>query len=166
MLKVPLMTHRCPECAAEVSDEAAVCPQCSRQIVGKPCPECAETVKLLAKRCRYCGHNFARDEKLASIQAYDVRASFLGTFLQRGRFIPERIVLTAEKVTIQSWGFLGMTRTDEEIPWEKIAGFHYHSGWFWDRVEIQTRGQHANSIGCLPKDEGARVKATLELMRE
>ena len=95
-----------------------------------------------------------------------MRADLLPTFLLRGRLIPQRIHLTPQKVMIQTWGFLGLSRTDEDIPWEKIAGFHYHSGWFWDSVEIQTRGQKANSIGCLPKAQGMRVKEILEKMKE
>ena len=61
---------------------------------------------------------------------------------------------------------LWLSRTDEEIPWEKIAGYHYHSGWFWDSVEIQTRGQKANQMGGLPKDQGQRIKEILERMKE
>jgi hypothetical protein len=156
----------CPECAAQLSEQAAVCPACARQIVGKTCPECAETVKALARKCRYCGHSFARQERIAAIEPYSVTAALLATVLVRGRLIPERIQLNSEKITIQSWGLFGLSRTDEEIPWEKIAGFHYHSGLFWDRVEIQTRGQKSNSIGCLPKVHGLRIKATLEEMRE
>ena len=135
-------------------------------MAGKRCPECAEMVKLAAQKCRYCGHSFAREERVAAIEPYSVRADLLPTFLLRGRLIPQRIHLTPQKVIIQTWGFLGLSRTDEDIPWEKIAGFHYHSGWFWDSVEIQTRGQKANSIGCLPKAQGMRVKEILEKMKE
>jgi hypothetical protein len=95
-----------------------------------------------------------------------VSASIVATILLRGRLIPERIHINPDKITIQSWGLFGLSRTDEEIPWEKVAGFHYHSGLVWDRVEIQTRGQKANAIGCLPKSEGTRIKAVLEQMRE
>jgi hypothetical protein len=57
-------------------------------------------------------------------------------------------------------------QAEVDIPWKKIAGFHYYSGWFWDNVEIQTRGQKANSIGGLPKEKGIRIKEILERMRE
>ena len=156
----------CPECSSEQPEQAKVCAACGRQIVGKPCPECAEIVKTEAAKCRYCGHSFARAMKVAGIEAFSVQAARLPTFLCRGRLIPERIHLSSEKIRIQTWGFLGLSRTDEDIPWEKVAGFHYHSGWFWDHVEIQTRGQKANAIGCLPKNEGARIRQALEQMKE
>ena len=41
-----------------------------------------------------------------------------------------------------------------------------HSGWFWDRVEIQTRSQQANHMLGLPKSGGVRIRDTLERMRE
>ena len=43
---------------------------------------------------------------------------------------------------------------------------YYHAGWFWDAVEIQTRGRKANWIGCLPRTSGARVRELLERMKE
>jgi hypothetical protein len=101
---------KCPECCSDMPDEAEVCHACGRRIIGKLCPQCAELSKAAATKCRYCGHDFARDEK--------------------------------------------------------IAGYHYHSGWFWDGIEIQTRGQKSNSIGCLPKPSGRRIKETLEQMKE
>lgn len=156
----------CPECCSEVPDHAAVCSACGRQIVGQTCPECSETVKAEARKCRYCGHSFARATKVAAIEAFSVQAARLPTFVFRGRLIPQRIHLDAEKIRIQTWGFLGLSRTDEDIPWEKVAGFHYHSGWFWDQVEIQTRGQKANAMAGLPKDQGTRIRDTLERMKE
>lgn len=84
----------------------------------------------------------------------------------RGRLIPQEMHLSSEKIVIQTWGFFWLSRTDEDIPWEKIAGYHYHSGLFWDSVEIQTRGQKANTIGCLPKSSGRTVKEILERMKE
>ena len=114
----------------------------------------------------HCGHSFAREKKSAAIEAYVAKAALLPTLLLRGRLIPQEIALSAEKIVIQTWGFFWLSRTDAEIPWEKVAGYHYHSGIFWDSVEIQTRGQKANSISCLPKTSGERVKEILELMKE
>ena len=156
----------CPECFSEMPDQAEVCHACGRRIVGKPCPDCAELSKTEARKCRYCGHDFAREEKIAVIEPYSAKASFLPTFLLRGRLIPQEIHLTSEKIVIKTWGFFWLSHTDEEIPWEKIAGYHYHSGWFWDAIEIQTRGQKSNSISCLPKPSGLKIKETLERMKE
>ncbi len=121
---------------------------------------------MAARKCQYCGHDFAREEKIAVIEPYSAKASFLPTLLLRGRLIPQEIHLSSEKIVIKTWGFFWLSHTDEEIPWEKIAGYHYHSGWFWDGIEIQTRGQKSNSIGCLPKSCGRSIKETLERMKE
>ena len=156
----------CPECCADMPDQAEVCHACGRRIIGKQCPECAELSKTAARKCQYCGHDFAREEKIAVIEPYSAKASFLPTLLLRGRLIPQEIHLSPEKIVIKTWGFFWLSHTDEDIPWEKIAGYHYHSGWFWDSIEIQTRGQKANSIGCLPKSCSRTIKETLERMKE
>jgi hypothetical protein len=122
--------------------------------------------KPAAKRCAACGHNFARGEKIAVVEAFTAKAALLPTILWRGRFIPQEIQLGTEKIVIRTWGILWLSHTDEDIPWEKIAGYHYHSGWFWDGIEIQTRGQKANTIQCLPKTSGQRIKAILDQMKE
>ena len=80
--------------------------------------------------------------------------------------LPQRIQLTSEKIIIRTYGLFWLSHTDEEIPWAKIAGHHYHSGWFWDRLEIQTRGQAANHIGGLPKAAGTHIRGVLDRMKE
>lgn len=157
---------KCAECCSDIPDEAEVCYACGRRLVGKPCPECAELSKMAAKKCAYCGHNFAREEKIAVVELFSAKAAFLPTVLLRGRLIPQEIHLSPEKIVIKTWGLFWLSHTDEDIPWEKIAGYHYRSGWFWDGIEIQTRGQKANSIGCLPKSSGRRIKEILEQMKE
>jgi hypothetical protein len=156
----------CPECFAEVPENATVCSHCTRRIVGKRCPDCAEVAAQDASRCPWCGHNFAREKRIATVEPFSAKAALFPTFFLRGRLIPQEIHLTPEKILIQTYGFFWLSRTDEEIPWEKIAGYHYHSGWFWDHVEIQTRGQKANEMTCLPKQHGARIKEILERMKE
>ena len=100
------------------------------------------------------------------VEPFSAKAALFPTLLLRGRLIPQEIQLSSEKIVIKSWGFLWLSHTDEDIPWEKIAGYHYHSGWFWDGIEIQTRGQKANTIQSLPKRSGQRIKAILEQMKE
>lgn len=158
--------NKCPHCATDVSAAASVCPACTRELAGKRCPDCAELVRLAASKCRYCGHSFAREARIADFEQFSARAELLPTLLIRGRLIPQQIHVSPEKITIQSWGLFGFSRTDDDIPWEKVAGFHYHAGWFWDAVEIQTRGQRANWISCMRKADGERVKELLERMKE
>ena len=156
----------CFECLGDVPDGAQVCHSCGRRIVGRQCPQCAELSRAVARKCHHCGHSFARDDRISSLEDYSAEASFLATVLLRGRLIPQKINLSSEKIVIQTWGIFWLSRTDEDIPWEKIAGYHYHSGILWDRVEIQTRGQKSNVIGGLPKSSGKVIKEILELMKE
>jgi hypothetical protein len=156
----------CPECLSSVPDEAQVCAACGRRIVGRQCPECAEMARESARKCPACGHDFAREQKVSGIEPFSARACLLPTIFFRGRLIPQEIHLTPEKIVIRTWGILWLSHTDEEIPWAKIAGYHYHSGWFWDRIEIQTRGQQANHILGLPKSGGGKIRDTLERMKE
>lgn len=156
----------CPECCSPVPDAATVCPACCRRIEGKPCPECAELAKAAARKCPTCGHNFAREEKTAVVKAFAARAAMVPTLVERGRLIPQEIRLNSEKIVIRTWGLLWLSHTDDDIPWEKIAGYHYHSGWFWDGLEIQTRGQKSNVIRGLPKACGQRIKEILDQMKE
>lgn len=156
----------CSECLSDMPEGAEVCRSCGTRVVGKPCPDCAELSKGAARKCPHCGHSFAREEKIAAVEAYTAKAELLPTLLLRGRLIPQEIHLSPEKIVIQTWGYFWLSRTDEEIPWEKIAGYHYHAGLFWDSVDIQTRGQKANGIGCLPKSSGTKVKEILERMKE
>lgn len=157
---------KCPDCLSDIPEAAEVCHACGGRVAGKPCPDCAELSRTAAKKCRCCGHSFAREVRIAAVEAFTAKADLLPTVLLRGRLIPQEIHLSSEKIVIQTWGFFWLSRTDEDIPWEKIAGYHYHSGLFWDSVEIQTRGQRANAIGCLPKSDGSKVKAILERMKE
>lgn len=156
----------CPECLSELADEAQACRFCGRRVSGKTCPDCAELARFEATKCPHCGHNFARQERIATVEPFSAKAALLPTILMRGRLIPQEIHLTPEKILIQTYGFFWLSRTDEDIPWEKIAGYHYHSGWFWDNVEIQTRGQKANHMTCLPKSQGLKIKQILERMKE
>ena len=156
----------CPECCSDIPDQAEVCRACGRRVVGKSCPECAELSKYAAKKCCHCGHDFARQAKIAVIEPFGTKAAFLPTVLFRYRFIPQEIAVSSDKIVIKTWGFFWLSHTDEDIPWEKVAGFHYHSGWFWDSIEIQTRGQKANTIGGLPKSSGRRIKEILERMKQ
>jgi hypothetical protein len=158
--------NTCSECLSEVPEGANVCRDCGKRIVGKRCPECAEVAAHEATKCPFCGHNFARQQRIATVEPFSAKAAFVPTIFLRGRLIPQELHLTPEKILIVTHGFFWLSRTDEEIPWEKIAGYHYHSGWFWDSVEIQTRGQRANHMTCLPKQEGARIKEILERMKE
>jgi len=104
----------CPDCVADIPDGAEVCHSCGNRVVGKPCPDCAELARHAAKKCPHCGHSFAREQKIATVEAYTAKAAQLPTLLLRGRLIPQEIHLSAEKIVIQTWGLFWLSRTDEE----------------------------------------------------
>lgn len=156
----------CPHCLSQIPDAAEVCCACGHLVAGKRCPACVELVRDAAGVCRHCGHSFARDRNIAALEAFCAVAARFPTWFMRGRLIPQEIHLSAEKILITTWGYFKLSRIDEEIPWQKVAGHHYHSGLFWDSIEIQTRGQKAVSITCLPKAGARHVKEVLERMKE
>ena len=104
-----------------MADQAEVCHACGRQIVGKQCPQCAEVAKSAARKCRYRGHDFGREEKIAVIEPYSAKASLLPTLVLRGRLIPQEIHLSPEKILIKTWGLFWLSHTDEEMPWEPVS---------------------------------------------
>jgi len=161
-----IVVKTCPECRTEIPEDAEVCRACGRRVEGKTCPGCAELCKPAARICRHCGSRFTAEDGSRLATSQTIRASLLPTLLFRRRFIPQEIHLSPETIVIRTWGFFWLTHTNEEIPWEKIAGYHYRSGWFWDRIEIQTRGQSSNAIGCLSKSNGRRIRSTVEQRKE
>jgi len=155
----------CPECRSDIPDDAEVCKHCSQRIKGIKCPECLVFCKEGAKKCASCGHDFERDEARLNFEPFSARASFLATILLRFRLLREKIDLTPSKIAITTYGYFYLTTTVEEIPWEKIAGYHFHSGLFWDSVIIQTRGQSANIMRCLKRVDSRKIKEILEKMK-
>ena len=129
-------------------------------------PSVVKFRKSLQKGAPIAATTLSARRRLPNIEPFSAKASLLATLFLRMRLIPQEIFLTPEKIVIQTWGFFWLSRSDEDIPWEKIAGYHYHAGWFWDSLEIQTRGQTANRIRCLQKPDGLRIKEILEQMKE
>jgi len=152
----------CPDCLSEIPDGAAVCRHCGERVEGKRCPECGTRCWPEARRCRWCGHRFEKEEVgVVELEPFEVTADRLATLVQRGRFRPQCLTLTPEKVVVHTPGLFNLSRREEEIPWAKVAGFDYHSGIFWDQITIETRGQRSTSVGCLAKADGARIRAVL-----
>src|SRR4029079_3619994 len=112
---ITIFMKSCPECCSEVQDAAEGCFAFGRRIVGKQCPDGAELSKSAAKKCASCGHSFAREEKIAVVEAFSAKAALLPTIALRGRLIPQEIELSAEKIVIKSWGFFWLIHTDEDI---------------------------------------------------
>ena len=158
---VTMETRDCPECSSEIPKEAKVCRFCGERIEGIRCEECQALSPEGARKCRWCGTRLgmATERKL---EAFDVQASFVGTLLTRLSFFPQRAFFTPEKIIIRTYGFLGLTSKDEEILWEKVAGFAHRNGIIWDMISIETRGQTPATIACLEKADSDRVRQVLQ----
>lgn len=100
----------------------------------------------------------------ADFEPFTVEASRAATVVQRGRFLPQTIYFTRDKIIISTPGPFNLSRQEEEIPWRKVAGFDYRSGIFWDRVTIETRGQSSSTMPCLAKPDGQRIRAVLRAL--
>ncbi|WP_434779845.1 PH domain-containing protein [Neisseria sp. Ec49-e6-T10] len=158
------MIKNCPECCSQISQAAMVCPVCTQRIVGKSCPDCLTLSPQEAKVCRFCQHKFRAVNQKMSFKPFQVKADSLATLLIRWRFFPQKAEFNADKLIITSYGLFGLTSHDEEIPWEKVAGFTHHSGLFWDYISIETRGQSAAIINCLNKQNASRIRSVLQAL--
>lgn len=49
---------KCPHCGQPVSDNAEICPHCSKQVAVWYCPECNNEIKERLKDCPYCGNPY------------------------------------------------------------------------------------------------------------
>ncbi len=79
-------------------------------------------------------------------EAFAATGRLLPTILQRGRFPPQTIELTNEKILVRTPGMFNLSQREEEIPWRKVAGFDYKSGIFWDQVTMRPVG--SRRLGC------------------
>lgn len=152
----------CPDCLAEIPDDATFCRHCGERVEGTRCPDCGSRNWPEASVCRWCGHRWERASgRGEDFEPFEVTASLLPTVLLRGRFLRQTIRFTREKIVIATPGVFNLSRQEDEIPWRKVAGFDYRSGIFWDRVQIETRGQSSSAIGCLDKEDGERIRRVL-----
>lgn len=152
----------CPDCLSEIPDAATVCRFCGERVEGVQCPQCGARNWERASLCRWCGQPFERSRGQMSFAPFIVTARMLPTILLRGRFLPQTISLTQEKIVLATPGPFHLFQHDEEIPWAKVAGFNYKSGIFWDQVVVETRGQSSARIVGLAKADGQRIRQVLQ----
>lgn len=151
----------CPFCKSTNAEGATVCAHCTRQIQGKTCSQCAEVVLEAAVVCRYCSHPFTSTAQAVDVEPFSITADFFGTLVRNGRLLTQSVEVSPEKLVITTPGWLGLSQSEEEIPWNKIAGYNYHSGLMWDAITVETRGQTANRISPLTKQDAQRIREVL-----
>jgi ribosomal protein L40E len=153
----------CPDCLSEIPDAATFCRFCGERVEGKACSQCGVRNWPEAVVCRWCGHPYGGTRRhVQPFEPFEVSGRLLPTFLQRGRFLPQRIRLTPEKIVISTPGPFNLSRKEEEIPWNKVAGFDYRSGLLWDQVTVETRGQSSSRMRCLAKPDAERIRQVLQ----
>jgi hypothetical protein len=156
----------CPECQSDIPDEAAVCRHCGRRVVGKICPDCCSRCSDEAKKCNCCGYGFDSKANQIDVEPFAVIAKLLPTFLMRQRLLCQRLDVDQDKITISTPGYFSLYTHGEEIPWQKVAGFDYRKGIFWDAISIETRGQKASNMTCLAKADGHRIRDVLRKLKQ
>lgn len=145
---------------------ADVCRYCTHRIDGQKCPVCRNYSIPGAQLCIHCKHKFYERKHRESFKPFSFTAHPVATFFIRGRFTPEEIHFTEEKIIIISFGLFRLSKNEEEIPWHKVAGFDYRSGIFWDSARIETRGQSSSIISCLNKKDGEKVRKVLQQLEK
>ena len=159
-------TTQCPFCKSDIHPDAVVCAVCGERVEGKVCEDCKSLCPEDAKKCRWCGYEFAEMSRKIGIDEFEIRALHLPTFLFRRRLLVKRARFNEEKVVISTPGIFHLWVNEAEVPWNKVAGFDYRSGIFWDSVLIETRGQKPTTIGCLKKSDGERLREILRRLEE
>ena len=153
----------CPDCLSEIHQAATFCQHCGERVEGKPCPQCGVRNWQDAIVCRWCGGRYGGTRaRVHHFEPFEVTADLLPTIVQRGRFLAQTMHLTPEKIVIRTPGPFRLSLKEEEIPWNKVAGFDYRSGIFWDQVTIETRGQSSSKMTCLAKPDGQRIRQILQ----
>ncbi len=151
----------CPYCKQAIPEDAEHCHHCGERVVGRICDDCRSLCPEDARKCRWCGFVFSDAAKRIGIEDFEITAGRLPTFLMRFRLLRQRVQFNEEKLTLVTPGLLHLWVNESEVPWNKVAGFDYRSGIFWDAVTIETRGQKPTIIRCLPKPAGERLREIL-----
>ena len=152
----------CKYCQTEIPKNSIKCYQCSEYTSGIQCTECQSSIPDKAKICKFCGNRVNHSDCHTNRDPLHLKAKLLPTFLFRFRFLPHEISSDSEKIVITTPGTFRLWENSDEIPWNKVAGFNYRDGIFWDRIEIETRGQMPSSIIGIGKEDGATIRTILQ----
>lgn len=153
---------QCPACFSAIPKSASVCCSCGTRVEGVQCEACLLLCPEGAKICCHCGSSLGRKAvELLNIATFTINADPLATLLIEFGLHPQRVRISSDKLSIITFSLFGLAENNEEVPWEKLAGFSHRSGLFWDSIKIETRGQTSAVIGCLSKRNARRLKEVL-----
>ena len=155
-------TKQCHACLSTIPAGAHVCKVCGTRIDGTQCEACLMLCPEGAKVCCHCGTTLKQEASgLTEITPTTISSDSLATLILELSIHPQRVKIEHEKIVLTTYNFFGLVENNEEIPWEKIAGFFHRSGIFWDSIKIETRGQTSAVIGCLSKRNSRKLKSLL-----
>lgn len=120
---------------------------------------------LGASVCHHCTASFAAVNTAAAMENIPSRsfvANRLGNLLFNFSLVPTRAYTSPDKLVVTHYRLFGLVSSDEEIPWNKVAGFKHRSGIIWDAIAIETRGQSGAWIAPLNKQDASALKAMLQ----
>ncbi len=158
------MKKICSECKSEISKDANVCPECSIRIEGVECAKCKSMCKVGAKICKWCLNSLEINKnKFVNFESFAVKSELVPTLLFSGTFLSQYATFNQEKIVIVTPYSFGLSSRTEEVLWNKVTGFQYHEGIFWDSVTIETKGQTTNQINFLSK---INAKKIVDLLRK
>ncbi len=153
----------CHYCCSEIAAEAQKCRYCQEYQTELECSYCRASLPEHATVCRYCNNPVVRpDAPITSIPALTVYAELMPTLLFRFRLLPQEVCTDPEKIVINTPGLFRLWQNSDEIQWGKVAGFSYRNGIFWDRIDIETRGQKPSTILGLNKATGEKLRQILQ----
>ncbi len=159
-------TKICIDCKSDIPVDALVCRNCGNRIEGIICPACSSYCKADANVCKWCRSKLQTKAGVELSKPINIKTSFWGSLISRFRFLPQVAYFSADKIIVATPGFLGLTQNNEEILWEKIAGFQHKDGIIWDIIWIETRGQSAACIAGLVKKDAEKIKKLLQKLEK
>ena len=152
-------TKQCKACLSSIPKNSTVCRECGTRIEGTQCEACLLLCPQGAKICCYCGNTLKRENSdLIEITPTTISSDSLATLILEFSIHPQRVRIESDKILLTSYSFFGLVENNEEVPWEKVAGFFHRSGLIWDSIRIETRGQTSAVISCLSKRNARQLK--------
>lgn len=156
----------CSECHSNIPEAATVCSYCISAVEGKECPDCLTSCKKEAAVCRWCNFRFMEKEPSkgkirTDFKPFMIKAEPLPSFLFLFKLKQQEIRFYRDRIEIITPGFLGLSMTSEEIPWDKVGGYNYRNGLIWDGLSIETRGQSAGNFYYFAKDYEEDIRNVL-----
>ena len=141
----------CPHCGGDVSHASAYCRHCSRRVLdAKSCPTCKEPIHTDALFCPYCTQRIPTDRDRAAQQLdLEFRATHLGSLFTSGItgfFLPPYISISAGRIHVRKWSFLGLRCHHQELQVSRVASVRYTKGIFWGGILVETFGGSAEDI--------------------